>query len=58
MKLSQLRQIIREEIKSVMDEESNPINEFQIEYIWQDNQCWRVDDEGNWTKAPRHKCGK
>ena len=34
------------------------LKEFQIDYIWQDNQCWRVDDEGNWTKAPRHKCGK
>ncbi|NDC25010.1 MAG: hypothetical protein EBZ49_12925 [Proteobacteria bacterium] len=34
------------------------LKEFQIDYIWQDNQCWRVDDEGNWTKAPRYKCGK
>ena len=38
--------------------ENKQLKEFQIDYIWQDNQCWRVDDEGNWTKAPRHKCGK
>jgi len=34
------------------------LKEFQIDYIWKDNQCWAVDDEWNWTKAPRYKCGK
>ena len=44
MKLSQLRQIIREEIKGVMDEESNPINEYQRDYHWGEarQQCWYV----------------
>jgi hypothetical protein len=61
MKLSQLRQIIREEIKGVMDEESNPINEYQRDYHWDEarQQCWLVDDEWNFIKqVDKRNCGK